>query len=94
MNDCEKITSMELCANVPGCIFCLEPASFFSRRVLKSPLPNIDAGDALPKPIMGKCSSGLITNQCPWFAEESDQSNGYRQELPTILIIFLLLCFF
>ena len=60
---------MELCANAPGCIYCLDAPTFFNRRILKSPLPNIDAGGVLPVPVTGACTSGTTTNQCKWFSE-------------------------
>ena len=73
---------MELCANAPGCIFCLGAPSFFNRRVLKSPFPDIDAGGLPPVPTSGTCTTGSLTNQCEWFGEFEEPSQAQRLRHP------------
>ena len=94
VTDCEKITSMELCANAPGCIYCLGIPTFFNRRILKSPLPNIDAGGSLPVPTTGSCTSGGATNQCEWFSAEAGAADNSGAHRSGISLTVLLLCFF
>ena len=90
VTDCERIESMELCANAPGCIFCLEAPSFFNRRVLKSPFPDVDSGGELPAPTTGSCTTGSLTNQCQWFpVGMEEQSHAQRLRIPRGLMSLL-----
>jgi hypothetical protein len=78
VTDCTRLNSMERCANVPGCMYCLSTPSFFEqpadttiasskRRDLKSPLPTIDPGSSLPIPTSGQCVHvKLSDNTCYW----------------------------
>ena len=76
VTSCTVFTTMERCANVPSCTYCLGSPSLFvnpltNRRELKSPLPTIEPGTALAIPKTGQCMREREDNTCVW-----DESNG------------------
>ena len=76
MTSCTVFTTMERCANVPSCTYCLGSPSLFvnpwtNRRELKSPLPTIEPGTALAVPKTGQCMREREDNTCVW-----DESSG------------------